>query len=225
MLTKLLLPQRLLSNAFERKYGADRFLVLEVDPFEPKALKSLGLSEQLENIRCRFHEMLSKPIEFLGRSWLRFHAQQRSRRKGSKDNLKPGTMQYTFIALSGPRLDTLTAVDIIHWALRPNLNAEMSWCKLFSRLDLKMSRTRTLSLQPGEVAFIDDTYATNDPPDTQFNDPDHSFNETFSERTVMNDGCSAAHPWIFEKCQKEFDLDDVPSGAQIRCAGGKGMIF
>lgn len=227
LLPAMLLPlQKQLLTAFRQKFGNDRFLFVEADPLS-KPPKCLDLSGQADHIDERFLEMLNKPLQWLGRTWALILGQHKKLRKRARnaESARVGAMQYILVALSGDNLPTLYRHTVVGWALKFEANASEPWSKMYARLDLSASRTRaTLQLKPDEIEFVDNTYATEDPANTEFNDPELEFHEDFHRDTVMNDGCSEAHEWVLQVIAEAFDKDDI-SAAQIRCAGAKGMIF
>ena len=226
-------PKHEVLNSWQRKYGADRFLFIEVDPLN-KAPEHLGLSGQADNIQSRFLEMLAEPQKFLGRTWLQFHAQQKKSNKKSAnaDAARSGVMQYIFVALISDdgTLPLLGLRDIIGWAIPFASNMDKSWCKMISRLDLRASRAvQVLSLRPEDVQFLEkDMFATEDSPDGRFNDPKlaagFAENEKFKKDTVMNDGCSIATPYLFRLIEQEYDIKCAFAVAQFRLAGSKGVM-
>ena len=183
----------------------------------------------MDYVHQRFEGMLRNTHSFLGRNWLRLHVQAKSRKKlGDAEASKTGVNQFMLVALSGHELEPLDVCTLVNFSVPLLENADMSLCKAGARIDLKMSRTtRVMTLMPEEIEYIPDSYSTHDAPDTQFNDPNLSYdaNETKDEERVMNDGCSMADPSVFHLIGQQFECDDPPSAAQFRCAGSKGMIF
>ncbi|KAK3716992.1 hypothetical protein LTR37_006047 [Vermiconidia calcicola] len=224
-----LLPPRIeLPNAFQRKFGSDRFLILDVDPLN-KPPSCLRLSGQQEHVRNRFLDMLGAPQQFLGRTWIQFHAEQQKARKKGRDTeaAKSGVMRYIFVAMTGDGLVPLDLREVVGWALPFEENAKKPFCKAYARLDLSTSRTFQIPMEPDDFVFVKDSLATNEPEDDQFNDPDPMFDhrEEYNEETVMNDGCSPALAWIMEQIGQELKSGYVPSVVQFRMAGSKGLIF
>ena len=229
---ELLPPSHENHNSWQRKYGSKRFIFVEVDNLNKPPMKS-ELGNQ-EHITTRFLEMLSEPQELLGRRWLQFHAQQKksNNKSSNPEDARSGIMQYIFAAISSSsreQLLPLTLRDIIGWSIPFTWNMDKSWCKASSRLDLYASRpVPIVVLQPNDVAYIDDEYATRDPPDERFNDErfgkEHADNEVYYADTLMTDGCSVAHPYLFHLIAKKLELKRIPSVAQFRFAGAKGLV-
>lgn len=227
--SQVLAPQNLRLNSWQRKYGADRFLFVDCVSFS-KPPTRFGLINQQEHIKRRFQDMLAAPQKFLGRTWLQFHAEQKkSNKKG--DFPQSGAMKYIFVALNSDNgsLSPLYLRDVVGWALPFASNLDKPLGKMYARLDLRASRTvDVLSLKPEEIQFGNDTLATMDAAASEFNDPalasQFPENEKYKENTVMNDGCSLAQPYLFKKVEQAFRRTNMPSLAQFRCAGAKGIV-
>ena len=220
-------------NSLQRKFGCDRLLFVDTDSLD-KVPKQLRLTGQKDHIRQRFLEMLKQPQRFLGRTWLQFHGQpKKSNRKSTNPNAaRPGGMQFIFLALSSDdgSLPPLGLRDVVGWAIPFAHNLMSSWCKVYARLDLRISRAvLVVYLEPSDVEFPDDVFATEDPPDSRFNDPKFALqfaeNEIYKPDTVMNDGCSLADPYIFWLIEQEFGCTFATALAQFRFAGAKGVIY
>lgn len=216
-------PQEDLPNLLEKMFGYHRFLTVDVETLN--APRSLGLAGQTEFLKSRFLDMISEVQEFLGCKWHQFYAKGRDRRKAGEKPVKAGSMQYVFFAISGPGLDPITLYTIMDRVLHFSMNKSMSLCKLYARLDLPMSRTRFIHMYSTEVAYTSDTHGTGEPEDTQFDDPKFGPSAKSGGKPVMNDGCCEADELVFQWIREEFRLNVVPSGAQIRCAGAKGMMY
>lgn len=229
---ELLPPARLDMNSFQQKFGADRFLFVEVDPLA-KPPEHLCLTGQKDNISRRFLEMLGQEQEFLGRRWLQFHVEVKKPKKtGDADDRRIGALNLIFVALEGDngKLPPLKLWEVVGWALPFAENAETLWCKVFARLDLRISRTSPLlTLSSDEIMRVRDDLATNEAPDARYNnkslEADFATNEMFFATTVMNDGCSEVPQWILRQIMLKHGLDNIPAAAQFRLAGAKGMMF
>lgn len=218
-------------NSWQRKYGSHRFLFVEVESLDKPPTK-LQFGSQKEHVAAWFLEMLSEPQKLLGRTWLQFHAQpKKSNKKSLNPENRTAGMQFIFAAISSDdhQLHPLGLRDIVGWTIPFAWNFDQSWCKAGSRLDLHASRpVSIMTLKPDQVAWTDDLRATEDPPDEQFNDPsfgsEHAANSVYKRDTVMSDGCSVAHPYLFQQIKKRYGLDYVPSVAQFRFAMAKGLV-
>ena len=228
---ELLSPRDEHMNSWQRKFGWDRFLFVDTDSLSkpPKG----EFRKQKDAIHRQVLEMLGKPQEFLGRTWLQFYVQQKKSKRGDISGAKqPGAYNFIFFALSGDNgnLPPLGLRDIIGWAIPFSENKDEPLCKSYARFDLRASRTvQVLDLNPGEIEFVDDDRATRDLPDTRFNNEEHAIefehNEIYYRKTVMNDGCSEVPYWTLRQIGLAFGQSRTPSAAQFRCAGAKGMIF
>ena len=234
--TELLPPSHENHNAFQRKFGSDRFIFMEVDSLE-KPPQQLDLNSQkgpTGHIASRFREMLKLQHSFLGRRWRVFHGQQKKSNKKSfnPDDARSGVMQYIFAALSSEdgSLPRLGLRDIVGWWLPYDSNKQEKARKAYARLDMGASRALpVLALRPEDVKIVPDATATRDPRDKQFEDPEFASrfnaNEVYKKATVMTDGCGIAHPWVFRHIERKFACDYPVSAAQIRGFGAKGMIY
>jgi hypothetical protein len=177
--------------------------------------------------------MLDLPQGFLGRTWKQFHIQEKkSKKRGDADATRSGAHNLYFFATGGDKgkLPQLSLRDILDPALPFAENMLKPLGKSFARLDLFASRTsEAFQVNPNEIEWVDDDYATEDPPDTQFNNEQYALefeaNEVYRKKTVMNDGCSEVPAWTLRQIGTALKLGYTPSAAQFRCAGAKGMIF
>lgn len=228
---ELVLPGPELSTCWQRAFGFDRMLFVDSESLLKPPMK-LGLSKHKDNILQCFLDMLGEEQEFLGRTWLQFHVKTKdSKRGGLAGSKQHGAFAFIFVALKGDdnTLPPLTLHTLIDWALPIPENAHKSWCKMYARLDQRASRnTHVMFLDPDEIEDVDDKEATQDPPPTGRNDPQFAEkfleNSEYKEGVIMSDGCSEAPKYTLRLCGQALGQTCIPSAAQIRCAGAKGMI-
>ena len=223
---QILPPAQEKLHSFQRKFGTDRFLTVEVDPLS-KPPKCLGLGGQSDNMIERFSEMIDQEHELWGRTWRAFHVRNKARRKGSDaESARSGITQYTFVALRGDGMVELDLRTVIEHALPLSKNGELQGSKAFARLDLRLSRADlALELTPDDIKRVMDALATEDPPDTKYNDPNFDHGREIIKKVVMNDGCSEVPVGTMRRIARALKLKYTPTAVQFRCAGAKGMIF
>ena len=227
----LLPPNQDNLNGWQIKYGCERVLFVDsVVLRKPPAFLNFG---QRVYIQERFQEMLNLPQQFLGRTWKLLHAQdKKGKMRGAADDAQSGAFSFIFFATKGDsgRLSPREMNEVVSSAVPLSENKDTAWSKANSRLHLFASRAvQALQLRPSDIEFIDDDCATEDPPDTQFNNEkladEFKQNEIYKKDTVMNDGCSEIPEWTMRQIGIGLKLGFTPSAVQFRCAGGKGMFI
>lgn len=214
--------QREQSCRFHRKFGSDRFLVLSIPILSetPAGAKHPSNQQSLHEWICNF--LATESLEIAGRHWrVFFVAHDKARRKKkSKENEKfNGRLKLHLFAeygcgISQQRLCDLRNVDLaapfrisvedmMWWHMPLDHDLESTDLKLFSRINLGLSKTTpTLALQPHE--FI---YEPDDP-----------------TKPVMNDGCALMSYGYAKAIWKAYGGSGVaPSAFQGRIGGAKGL--
>ncbi|KAF2086382.1 hypothetical protein K490DRAFT_66937 [Saccharata proteae CBS 121410] len=237
------------SCRFQRAFGGDRFLYVQVPPIRSNFIpKGKGTED---DVRLRYEEWLVQPDKpFLGRYWTIFHV----------ENIKSKTMQRESKATrqrlvlfathgfdiklkpeangisprkSGPRKVIMSSEpeasvsDVLDWFMPLKLNAYQPFTKAFARLDLGLSRTDAgIKFLPSQVRFVKDTLADGSREDRSFNDRKCKWVSPHDPKNpqVMNDGCSRISIGALLAHWRSKSLPGpVPSAVQGRIGGAKGV--
>ena len=228
---ELLPPQRIHSNAFERKYGRDRFLTIDVPPLTTLR-DDIGLDELQDEIITQLKELVRHEQSMLGRVWRQFLVQpKKTLQTHDPDFDQPGTVQITFFALRNEpaQLDAISNIplcEIIDWAVQFDENSQDPECKIYARLDLAASRTTAaFEFTADEIEYdVEDQEPTDDPEDTQFNENGREPVRTKLKQS-MNDGCCKISTWAMKRIQEALGLEQIPSVVQGRIFGAKGVWY
>ena len=222
-----ILPDR--SCRFQRKFGADRFLYLNVPDLGIKQWSG-GTQEDLELIRERWDEWLHTEHTFMYRKWRVFHIEpmKKAKTKGRRAEVTHKSRIVLF-ATKGCGIDrNYTVGQMLNWFLPFAYNTHEYSCKAYARLDLGLSRTTpTLIFKPSQLIFVGDTLANGDREATEFDDPSLKWGQ-IPGRQVMNDGCSVmsvgAALEIWKLYKKFWGISGpLPSAFQGRIGGAKGL--
>jgi hypothetical protein len=222
-----ILPDK--SCRFQRKFGADRFLYLNVPELVAKAWTG-GTQEDLANIRERWEEWLHTEHGFLHRKWRVFHIEPMKKAKTRGRNAEvTHRSRIVLFATEGCGISqNCTVGELLDWFLPFARNQSQSFCKAYARFDLGLSRTTpTLTLRPSQLKFVKDKRATGDGEATEFDDPGFHWAE-IPKSLVMNDGCSkmsvGAALEIWRVFKKFWGISGpLPSAFQGRIGGAKGL--
>ncbi|KAK7535212.1 RNA dependent RNA polymerase-domain-containing protein, partial [Phyllosticta citribraziliensis] len=226
------------SCRFQRAFGGDRFLYIEVPPLD--ALPS-HLKEQYGYLPERFVEWLRMPKHFLGRNWTVFFVDplQPKKRKGESTEMRGFSV--LLFAMNGCDLDrktqkvssraprqAMSPFDLLNWFMPfvDERNASQPFPKAFARISLGLTTTTpTLSFKPSEVRYVLDIVADDTPEDDEFNDPALEWpKDQTKERRVMNDGCARISVGAAQQLWKNVGRGGpLPSTFQGRIGGAKGM--
>ncbi|KAK5122624.1 hypothetical protein LTR85_003887 [Meristemomyces frigidus] len=217
-------PRREDSTAFQRKFGGDRILVVDLP-----ALNKPPSYAKDQNVLDRLLQMFALDQRFLGRRWVQYHVQDKKRKRAADlDMSQPGAYQVAFFAVSGEGLEDISIAEFLDWAVPFFRNRGQPACKAYARLDLAASRTRpTLTFEPRQVHRVRDQFAQNVPDDTIHNDPALTFPNGFDRSKIseMSDGCSAISLAAMQKIQDILGLPYLPSVVQARIFGAKGVWY
>ncbi len=137
------------SCRFQRVFGGDRFLYLEVPYLERKGVPE-HLKSQLEHLLKRYLGWLCKEKNFLGRTWSTFHVAPKKRGKGRKERSErvqrvvlfatqgTGLSKRELFSPGNLRRIEASVSDMFKWflTLEDPLNRAQSYCKAYARLDL-----------------------------------------------------------------------------------------
>lgn len=221
-----ILPDK--SCRFQRKFGSDRFLYLNVPELD---VKSKGATlDDLKLIRDRWSEWLHTEHDFLYRKWRVFHVAPLKRAKTKGRNAEvTHRFRIVLFATEGCGIgQKYTVGEMLNWFLPFSQNLHQSFCKAYARFDLGLSRTTpTLIFKPSQITYVDDILANGDHEATEFDDPSFRW-PTISRGQVMNDGCSVmsvgAALEIWRLYKKSWAVTGpLPSAFQGRIGGAKGL--
>lgn len=235
--------QSLPSCRFQRAFGADRFLYLSVPSFLKLPPHITG---QTQHVLQGFQEWMLREQTFLGRKWRVYFVDPNSGKKSTNRPEGAFSLKIILFATSGcdilPKSDhskglrnhmyhslkpELTIYEIINWFIPLKLNAGMTFCKAYARLELGHSKTtpglvfRPSQLREGLSIGADDTQE-----DTQFNDLNIQWDENYdpTDRAIMNDGCSRISVGAVREIWKGYNkADKMPCIFQGRIGGAKGV--
>ncbi|KAL2161801.1 hypothetical protein VTH06DRAFT_7585 [Thermothelomyces fergusii] len=211
-----------------RRFGSDRFLeVLIPSPTQknmPRAIRDIeGAADEI--IRW----LTQQPHLLVGRQWQAFYSKDAGYRKPAKDyTVGPDSKtvfkeRVHFFAESGPNFrpavirswnippDTvrqrteLKVSQMLDWLLQLENNGEQPYLKLFSRIQLGLSKTTpTVVFERGQIRHR----------------PEDILSPT---EKVMNDGIGLMSRSVARKIRDLLGLTDIPSAVQGRLGSAKGM--
>ncbi|KAH9827409.1 RNA-directed RNA polymerase [Teratosphaeria destructans] len=202
-------PRREPSCSLQRKFGSDRFFIVDIPDTSESRLPG-HLKGQSGNIADRIREVLAVDHTFLGRRWAQLLIQRKRSKRAAENQLdlaESGTSQVWFFAISGPKLAEVSVAEVLDWAVPFALNSDQPACKAWARLDLAASRTTpTVVFKQQQIMYgVEDQLSDDLPDDTTCNDP--SFR------------------WARGAVQQMLGLDYLPSAVQARILGAKGMWY
>lgn len=214
---------------FQRRFGSDRFLYLNTP--KPPFNKSGRFNwDESQLILERWNDWLHAEHSFLGRKWRVFHLEPMKRKtKGKKKPVTHDTRIVLF-ATEGCGIDKCSVRDMVNWFLPLGRNWGESYCKVYARLDLGLSKTiPTLVFKPSQITYVRDILANGETEAAEYNDPTLYWSDVSPDQ-VMNDGCSimsvGAAREIWKLYKKATGLEGplpLPSAFQGRIGGAKGM--
>lgn len=212
------------SNSFQREFGPDRLLYIDVPSlFVPP--DETGLGKLRTEISDAFQELLGSEQSLLGRKWAQFLVQPKNPTFSDEDFAKPGAHQFTFFAVSGPGMRRISIAKVVNWQVPLRKNAYQPSCKAYARLDLAASRTKaTLVLKESEICFVEDLQPTDTLDDSTYNDANLTF-PTGKLGEPMSDGCCKISRWAMTEIARLLGLAYVPSVIQARIFGAKGVWY
>lgn len=235
--------QSLPSCRFQRAFGADRFLYLSVPSFLKLPPHITG---QTQHVLQGFQEWMLREHTFLGRKWRVYFVDPKSDKKSTNRPEGPFGLKIVLFATSGcdilPKSDhskglrnhmyhslkpELTIYEIINWFIPLKLNAGMTFCKAYSRLELGHSKTTPgLVFRPSQLREGLSIDAKDIQEDKRFNDPNIQWDENYdpTNLAIMNDGCSRISIGAVREIWKGYNkADKMPCIFQGRIGGAKGV--
>ncbi|TKA26645.1 hypothetical protein B0A50_04753 [Salinomyces thailandicus] len=228
---ELLRPRKEHAHSFERKWGRDRILSVDI----PNLLKPPDTRNghmDGKQVKEYFQEMLKSNHMFAGRTWFCYHLKAKTRKPSEHAEVIPGTYSASFFALDGPGLESVSVAQLTDWWLKLRKNRKTAAAKIFSRLDLGQSRTvPTLTFAPDQIIYdVPDKMPTSHADSNEFRDfsvfdltdPNGT---AFDPDRTMNDGCSEISVAAMASIAKLLELDYIPTAVQARIFGAKGLWF
>ena len=224
-----------ISTRLFRRFGNDRFLVMGLPSLEekqfPKHLQKDGLALRKRIIA----ELVEQDHSYFGRLWKPFYVKLKGdKNKKSTDN-QFGKVKHLvyFFAINGcdfqspgdkpPRkhepIDShspMNVHDLWDWFCPREQNKRMTYCKMFSRMAIGLSRTfPTIVFRPSQIRRI---------PDVLAEIPTSTSRGAKQELKVMNDGCAKISRAAARAIAEKLGIDyHVPSAFQGRIGGAKGL--
>jgi hypothetical protein len=133
-------------------------------------------------------------------------------------------------ATSGYDIEAIPVGVMLNWFLPFARNDYQSFCKIFARFDLALSRTvPTLVFKPSQIKRVPDIISNGEQENADFNDPGLHW-QMVPDGQVMNDGCAlisvAAAQEIWKRYREAMGIrgaQALPSAFQGRIGGAKGM--
>lgn len=218
-----------------RRFGNDRFLVIGLPSLEekhfPKHLQKDGNALRKRIIAA----LIEQEHSYFGRVWKAFYVKAKSDKKKKSTDTQYGEVKHLvyFFAINGrdfrfpgerppakhEPIDSHSPMDIPDlwdWFCPRERNKEMTYCKMFSRMALGLSKTYpTVVFSPGQIVRIPDVFAEV---------PTSTLGGFKQERKVMNDGCARISRAAALAIAEMLGIDShVPSAFQGRIGGAKGL--
>lgn len=228
------------SCRFQRAFGGDRFLYLEVPPFKRDGLPS-HLKQQLCNIEERFEDWLPyKQKPFLGREWEVVHIEPLASKKQTLRRQQTEVRGFRVILFAtrgcdiprrrGKKIHSsvrqeMSVYDLINWFMPLDRNSDQAYLKAFARISLGLTTTLPgLVFKPSQVKIIDDIKASRQAENTQYDDSSLTWPKDKKKDRVMNDGCAQISVGAAQALWKTLNKEGpLPSTFQGRIGGAKGM--
>ncbi|KAF2143357.1 uncharacterized protein K452DRAFT_357687 [Aplosporella prunicola CBS 121167] len=213
------------SCRFQRAFGGDRFLYLEIPPLNEKSMPN-HLKKQDGNLSERIQEWLLEPKDFLGRTWKVFHYEDVKKKKSlRRPTGEIGTRRVVLFAESGIDIPTKSVGELIHWFMPLHLNAQQTFAKAYARLSLGLTTTKPgLVFKPSQVRFVRDAVPDDTPEYDLYRDPDIEWPFGPINQQVMNDGCARISVGAAMALWRSLRMSGpLPSAYQGRIGGAKGV--
>lgn len=200
------------SSRLNRRFGSDRFFeILIPSPHNRKAPKILKDSVAVDTV---IHWLTRERHSFLGRRWAAFFTSDGDYRKPVKDvrttsgDVEPVRKERIHLfAESGRHVSPgVSSVEqMLDWLLQFKRNEDQPFLKLFSRIQLGLSKTiPAIVLEKSQMVH-------------------RKRDITSPIGKVMNDGIARVSLSIARKVQEKLGLPDPPSAIQGRIGSAKGM--
>ncbi|KAK5685052.1 hypothetical protein LTS10_003127 [Elasticomyces elasticus] len=218
-------PRKEATNAFQRRAGGDRILVVDLPDLDGPLPTSLTwLTGQKSLIITRVLELLEQDQNFLGRKWVHFHSKQK---KGPEaDPEEASNHKVTFVAVEGYGIPNIDFVEFLMFAIPLCENLGQFACKAYSRLDLAMSCGKpVLVFEADKIRWARDEMSDDEPDDDRFNDPacEWPARPAGMKLVEMTDGCGLISRGVMKVVKQFYDLDYLPACIQARICHSKGL--
>lgn len=206
------------SCRLNRRFGADRFFEVLMPSTNGRAVPDVLKDEA--SVEKLIHWLTRERHSIFGRRWAAFFAVDAGYRKQVKElrtspDVKPVFKERIhFFAENGngftksecqDALAVSCVEDMLDWLLQSKRNEEQPYLKLFSRIQLGLSKTDpVIELEKRQIR--------------------HQVGDMMSPADrVMNDGIARVSISIARKVQQTLGLPDLPSAIQGRMGSAKGM--
>lgn len=224
-----------MSRRLFRRFGNDRFLVIGLPSLEekhfPKHLQKDGQALRKRIIAA----LIEQEHRYFGRIWKAFYVKEKGDKKKKVTDNQSGEVKHLayFFAVNGCDFRSpgeippsknepinshspMDISDLWDWFCPREQNKHMTYCKMFSRMALGLSRTiPTLVFSPSQIRRI---------PDVLAEVPTSTLRGPKEERKVMNDGCARISRVAAQAIAEMLGIDSkVPSAFQGRIGGAKGL--
>lgn len=219
------------SCRFHRKFGADRFMVLDIPSFAPEypkdLPKKLRKTFKPEEIHDKiFTWLANRDLYIAGRIWRVFFVEPKAVKKKKKRKEEGARQKVHLFAVHGfdfaaptassspNRLQSLPVLELVGWHLQLLNNKNSTDLKLFARIHLGLSKTTpSVVLEPSEFIYVPDKRAT-----------DAEGNQTI-DGEIMTDGHGRISPALASEIWKRIAQpgESMPSAFQGRIGGAKGL--
>ncbi|KAG8529683.1 uncharacterized protein KY384_005164 [Bacidia gigantensis] len=226
-----------------REFGSGRFCTVSFPGFMRASLPE-ELSKDAETSKSALIQWLVETKHrLLGRTWRAFFPKEdgaASKKKGLQSFSDDRFKIYMFAEdgqgfrtgpLNGeldPRLpnhEMLSVEKLLDWFMHAKTNRDHAALKLFSRLQLAVSKTTpTIELSPNQIYSEYDTRADNPEPRRLTNDRSKTSKAPpLSNAPSMNDGCARLSKGAASDVVEYLGLDYTPAAFQGRFGSAKGM--
>jgi hypothetical protein len=214
-LFRLVLQRPVLEKScdLQRRFGWDNVLYVDMP-----SLRNPTGHHKGRRLWEQFRETFRAPWKLMGRKWQLLSVQA----------IKKKSVAHTFAhRLILVALGEHTVPEIFQSLLEYDSNSHQPATKLYSRIDLAVSRTTSvIRLEPADIVYdIPNKLATRDPDDTRFLDSKFQGQprQPFDPDKVMNDGCGLVSAWFVSQIAAITGESLDRRGFQARVAGGKGI--
>lgn len=217
------------SCRFHRKFGADRFLILDIPCFAPEwpmqIPEKLRTNMKPEDLHNKIWDWLGQEDLYIaGRMWRAFYVEGKDNKKKRKE--EGNRLKVCLFAVHGfdfathkspasdPRHRAVSLLELVQWHIPLDPNSQSTDLKLFARIHLGLSRTTpTVVLEPSEFIYV---------PDKK---PQGDDGKELDNGLIMTDGCSRISYNLATAIWKEIgkDSESMPSAFQARIGGSKGL--
>jgi hypothetical protein len=222
------------STRAQRRFGSDRFLVLNAPSFTRNLPRHIGPRDQEENRRVVWEEWLHELKHFLGRDWVIYsiedidHDKVKIARSTKNAGGNVPVKEILLFATKGICItEDISTFAFLNWMFPFKENAPQPVCKAAARFALSTKQSApSINFKPSQIRWVDDDiHANGEEEDISFEDP--AFHSALRKRwdkdEVMTDGCAMMSVGAFRRILGSLGILDWPSAIQGRINGAKGM--